>query len=628
MEKLPSISFFPKPAVKLAKSSWGDDYCRLTFDSANLEISLLPLLWGTIEFPTIKIDKMRFFVNTQDSFADMYDSRKRKYSANITHQAAEELKKYNFTPFLNSLLKHGSKDIILSDSSFVIREDENMFYFDGVHLDLTNLFEGETAELNLLGTLSHSTHLTQYDKYNTHIKANIEFIVLKNTIDVNMKNIQLTPYGGFNFKDPVSLTAKAKLKASPLLFTELEGDILGSFINLHFKGVNNLTTTNGEIKLTGELNPLLVTKNFMTEIQADKPMNWEHLAIDTKFVYKEQEYHLHNILIKQDDAKINGKICYFEHSDELNVELTAHNINVDNYAFSVHKTTHESSLLENITQTEQANSFLAPKTTQKKSKQNQNYRISLPNIFQKSKFEGKITLSNFVYNNYTFDNISTELGGKNSVICLNPVEIIAFQNRVNGEINLDLSLNQYINASFAIPSFDLDTFNSTLLQKDSLKGQGNAKLYFHFPINNASRSINGNGQINFSALDVQANKIPFLADILRKNNISQKNHLFSGQVHYQLKDNVFNINTAELFSKELNLSANGTIDSILKQLNLTGRVGYTKDGLELPFLLKGNLKHPQLEINLDKPIKIKNNTFELNIKNKKSSQDAVNSLLQ
>ncbi len=569
MEKLPKLSIFPSLTVSAGKSSLTSPEYTVTFDNADINLSLFKLFSGTVQINSVKVDSLSLkYVDTGNKTkteAVKSDTANPKQAKSI-----EEI--FDLVP----------TEISITNSNVYYKDNTQEVQLRNINAQIEDFGINKNSSVDFNGSLAYKD---KQQDIAFDLATKLSFLFMGQSIEYDIETFKFTPAKGFPFSQPVNITAESIMNLSPLMVEKLDGTVQSPFADLTLKSKGN--KKEGEVTVSGDIFPLAIQENFLAGMRFNNLPKTMQLNAEIKNTAKTVV--INKLTLNPNNGLISIKGSYDLTKQFLNADLYAENLAVQDY-------------LPKETAKDQASAKSIPKArTQTTPKQTQ----------KSGNFNFKLTADakNISYEKLTLDTIHSVVTGrmnnKETVIDIKPLTVTKGGEPIHVAANLELAPKDLVSINLDVPSITARNWASALMEKNPLDAQLTVKSTVNLKTADPLNTLNGSGQIDGKGIKIETKFLPFITDLLQLNLKLNDRYEFSTlKAPFTIKNGLLSTANTYIDSSAILLNANGTSHLAKQSLNLTGNAELKKQHLVFPYKVTGTYGDPHVSLDLSKQLQI------------------------
>ena len=573
MEKLPKISIFPSLKVSVDKASLTSSDFTITFNSADVNVALFKLLSGTVHINSVKLDTLMLQYTAPMQTAAAQNTKTTATEKEETTKSPEEI--FSLIP----------AEISIINSTIFYKDAAQEITLQNINAAIEDFGLNQNSSINLNGSFAYKD---KKQDIAFHLTADINFLFMGQHLEYDIKKFNFTPTKGFPFTQSVDVTAESAMNFSPVIIEKLDGTIKSPFAELNLKSKGD--KQKGEMTLDGTIFPLAIQESFLADMTFNKlPKSMKVEADISNFA---DEITINALSMHPNDGLISLKGVYHLTKQNLTASLFAEKLAIQDYLPKAAKKK------TNAKQTAQT------KTTEQKSQGNKQEQTN-------TNFSFNLTADakNISYEKFVLDTIHSVITGKISdsetVIDIRPLSLTKSNEPIHINAKLELQPKDLVTVSVEAPSITVKNWASAFMNQNAVDGklalQSNLNLKTADPLN----TLNGNGQIDGSAITIETKLLPFIANLLQLNLKLEDRYQFSTlKAPFTIKNGLLSTPNSYVDSPVLFAGTNGTTHLGKQSLNLQGKVELKKQHMTFPYKVGGTYSNPQIGLDLTKQLEI------------------------
>lgn len=566
MEKLPHISIFPSLKVSVDKASLTSPDYTITFNGADVNVALFKLLSGTVQINSVKLDTLTLKYEAAKAAA--------KPKKTETDTKTEEAKS------LEEILALVPAEISIINSNIFYKDTALEVALQNINAEIEDFGLNQNSSVDLNGSFAFK------DKSNDlafNLAAAVNFLLMGQHIEYDIKKFNFTPTKGFPFTQPVDVTAESSMNFSPLAIEKLDGTIKSPFAELNLKSKGN--KQNKELTLDGNIFPLAIQESFLADMTFNNLP--ESMKVDASMTSSAEEITINSFNLHPHKGLVSLKGVYNLAKQNLNAALYAENLAVQDYLPK-----------DNTKKTSAKKSAQAKPAAKQENKGNTNFSFNLA-----------ADAKDISYEKFVLDAIHSIITGKitnnETVIDIKPLTLTKGNEPININAKLELLPKDLVTVSVDAPSLTVKQWASAFVANNPL----DAKLAIHTNLNlktaDPVNTLNGSGQIDGSAITVETKLLPFIANLLQLNLKLEDRYEFSTlKAPFTIKNGLLSTQNSYVDSPVILANTSGTTHLGKQLLNLQGNVDLKKQHLTFPYKVGGTYGSPQIGLDLTKELEV------------------------
>ena len=626
MESLPSIGIFPSPGISLGKSTWGTEDFSITFDSADIGISLFALFDGKVSLSTVQLDNLKL-IYKDNAIVKIVENIKPRVGQN-TGQKATNVEQ-PLTAKLTKLVATIPNDIRINNGYVEYKDEKQHVIMQNIQTRIDNFDINQNAKASLS---SHITYTMTGEKmaktYDLAFDTDFSFLFMGDNLNLELKKLIVKPKAGFSFSQDIALSGSTDVFIRPFYLRSFSAQINSPFMNAQLNQKGDINRNEGMFSIDAKIFPLVIAKAFAPHKQFKNAEELKETQLNANIAFNQRAINLQSLEATLGSGSVESMLTYDIKKDELFGTIDIANIQLSH--FSADNTSQISGSTGDAKKDNSMVSVVNDVSDKSTSATNTNNKKKIPAIYlpvslQKTTFDVALKASNIQYNKLTVDTVAAKLQGGNSVLSMNPIQIQSMNSSIVAKIDMDLTDKQTMTANIDIPSIDLSAWSKTLLNNEALSGDGSIKSVLNFPISNPMGNLNGSGDIKVTSLDVQGKRIPIIEKILKKSKVNPKTYHFAeGHIPFKVNNSIINLKDAFVSSLVLLIEANGDINLRNKTMDLKTQVALVQK-ISIPVGITGNMTDPNVKIGIPSTAKTVENLLQFNL-TQKTGKNVVNTL--
>lgn len=570
MEKLPQISIFPSLKVSVDKASLTAPDYTITFNSADVNVSLIKLLSGTVQINSVKLDTLAL------KYIAAANAPKEQKAETDAAAPKEESKS------LEDIMALVPAEISIANSNIFYKDTAQEVALNNINAEIEDFGINKNSSININGSFAYKDK-SQDIAFN--LAAAVNFLFMGQHIEYDIKNFNFTPTKGFPFTQPIDLTAESVMDFSPLVIEKLNGTIKTPFAELNLKSKGN--KEKGELTLDGEIFPLAIQKSFLADTSFNKLP--EKMKVDANIVSSAEEITINSLNLYPNSGLITLKGLYHPAKQNLNASLYAENLAVQDY---LPKDNGKNANNKNTANTKSAN------TAQKQTQSDSNFSFNLT-----------ADAKNISYEKFVLDTIHSVISGKISnketIINIKPLTLTKGNEPINLTAKLELAPKGLVTANIDIPGVTVKNWTAGLVANNPLDAHlamhSNLSLKTADPLN----TLNGSGQLDGKNIKIETKLLPFITNLLQLNLKLEDHYEFNVlKAPFTIKNGLLSTTNTYVDSSSILANTNGTTHLGKQLLNLQGNVELKNQHITFPYKVGGTYSKPDIGLDLGKELQV------------------------
>lgn len=569
MKKLPQISVFPSLKVSVDKASLTAPDYTVTFNSADVNVSLMKLLSGTVQINSVKLDTLAL-----------------KYIAAAKAANTPKQEKANAAPkeeasSIEDMMALVPAEISIINSNIFYKDTAQEVKLENINAEIEDFGINKNSSINLNGSFAYKDK-TQDLAFN--LSTAVNFLFMGQHIEYDIKNFKFTPTKGFPFTQPIDITAESVMDFSPLVIEKLNGTIKTPFAELNLKSKGD--KQKGELTLDGDIFPLAIQKSFLADTSFNKLP--EKMKVDANIANSAEEITINSFNLHPNNGLVSLKGVYLPAKQNLNATLYAENLAVQDYMPKSSNT--------------KSNTKAAPVKSagnaQKQTQGNSNFSFNLT-----------ADAKNISYEKFVLDAvhsvISGRITGKETIIDIKPLTLTKGNEPINLTAKLELAPKDLVSANIDIPQLTVKNWAAGLIANNPLDAQltmhSNLSLKTADPLN----TLNGSGQLDGKHITIETKLLPFITNLLSLNLKLEDFYEFNVlKAPFSIKNGLLSTTNTYVDSASILANTNGTTHLGKQTLNLHGNVELKKQHMVFPYKVGGTYSKPDIGLDLGKELQM------------------------
>lgn len=569
MEKLPHISIFPSLKVSMDKASLTAPDYTVTFNSADVNVSLFKLFSGTVQINSVNLDTLAL------KYVAAANAPKEQKAENNAAAPKEEAKS------LEDMLALVPAEISIINSNIFYKDTAQEVALNNINAEIQDFGINKNSSINLNGNFAYKDK-KQDIAFN--LATVINFLFMGQHIEYDIKNFNFTPTKGFPFTDSIDITAESAMDFSPLMIEKLNGTIKTPFaeLNLTSKGDKE----KADFTIDGDIFPVAIQKSFLADTSFNKLP--EKMKVDANISSSAEEIMINSLNLHPNNGLISLKGLYHLAKQNLNAELYAENLAVQDY------------LPKNNGKKASSKNAAAAKPAVKEQNQAQSSNFS---------FNLTADAKNISYEKFVLDAIHSVISGKitdkETIIDIKPLTLTKGNEPVNLTAKLELAPKDLVTANIDIPGITIKNWISGLVANNPLDAHlalhSNLSLKTADPLN----TLNGSGQLDGKNITIETKLLPFITNLLSLNLKLEDRYEFSVlKAPYTIKNGLLSTSNTYVDSSAILANTNGTTHLGKQFLNLHGNVELKKQHMTFPYKVGGTYSKPDIGLDMGKELQM------------------------
>ncbi len=569
MEKLPKLSIFPSLTVSAGKSSLTSPEYTVTFDNADINVSLFKLFSGTVQINSVKVDSLSL------KYVDTGNKTKTETVKNDTanpKQAKSIEEIFDLVP----------TEISITNSNVYYKDNAQEVQLRNINAQIEDFGINKNSSVDFNGSLAYKD---KQQDIAFDLATKLSFLFMGQSIEYDIETFKFTPAKGFPFSQPVNITAESIMNLSPVMVEKLDGTVQSPFADLTLKSKGN--KKEGEVTVSGDIFPLAIQENFLAGMRFNNLPKTMQLNAEIKNTAKTVV--INKLTLNPNNGLISIKGSYDLTKQFLNADLYAENLAVQDY-------------LPKETAKDQASAKSTPKArTQTAPKQTQ----------KSGNFNFKLTADakNISYEKLTLDTIHSVVTGrmnnKETVIDIKPLTVTKGGEPIHVAANLELAPKDLVSINLDAPSITARNWASAFMEKNPLDAQLTVKSTLNLKTADPLNTLNGSGQIDGKGIKIETKFLPFITDLLQlKLKLNDRYEFSTLKAPFTIKNGLLSTTNTYIDSSAILLNANGTSHLAKQSLNLTGNAELKKQRLVFPYKVTATYGDPHVSLDLSKQLQI------------------------
>lgn len=570
MEKLPQISIFPSLKVRVDKASLTAPDYTVTFNGADVNVSLTKLFSGTVQVNSVKLDTLAL------KYAAAAAPKEQK-------KADQEAPKEE-TASLEDIMALVPAEISIINSNIFYKDAAQEVILENINAEIEDFGINKNSSINLNGNFAYRDK-TQNLAFNLDTAVN--FLFMGQHIEYDIKNFKFTPTKGFPFTESIDITAESVMDFSPLMIEKLNGTIKTPFAELALKSKGD--KQKADFTVDGDIFPLAVQKSFLADTSFNNLP--EKMKVDANLSCSAKEITINSLNLHPNSGLISIKGVYQPAKQNLNADLYAEHLAIQDYLPKDNDKKAHSKNTANTNSASQANK-------QQKRAQGSNFSFSLT-----------ADAKNISYEKFVLDTIHSVVSGKISdketIINIKPLTLTKGNEPVNLTAKLELAPKDLVTANIDIPNITVRNWAAGLIADNPLDAQlsmhSNLSLKTADPLN----TLNGSGELDGKHIKIDTKLLPFITNLLQLNLKLEDHYEFNVlKAPFTIKNGLLATNNTYADSSSILASTNGTTHLGKQLLNLHGNVELKKQHLVFPYKVGGTYSKPDIGLDVGKELQI------------------------
>lgn len=572
MEKLPKISIFPSLKVSVDKASLTSPGFTVTFNSADVNVALFKLLSGTVHINSVKLDTLML----------KYTAPKQTAAAQKTETKSETEKEE--AKSLEEIFALIPAEISVTNSNVFYKDDTQEINLQNINAKIKDFGLNQNSSVSVDGNFAYKDKAQDiaFD-----LTADINFLFMGQHLEYDIKKFNFTPTKGFPFTQPVAVTAESAMNFSPIIIEKLDGTIKSPFAELNLKSKGD--KQKGELTVDGSIFPLAIQESFLADMTFNNLP--KSMKVEANISNSADEISINNLSVHPHDGLISLKGKYQLTKQELTATLFAEKLAIQDYLPKADKkkiSAKQSAETKAAAQKQQAN----------KQQGNSNFRFNLVADAEK-----------ISYDKFVLDTLHSVIIGKitntETIIEIQPLTLTKSDEPIHINTKLELQPKDLVTVNVDAPSITAKNWASAFINQNAV----DAKLAVHSNLNlktaDPLNTLNGNGQIDGSAITIETKLLPFVANLLQLNLKLEDRYQFSTlKAPFTIKNGLLSTPNSYVDSPVIYAGTNGTTHLGKQSLNLQGNVELKKQHMTFPYRVGGTYSNPQVGLDLTKQLEI------------------------
>lgn len=206
MEKLPKLSIFPSLTVSAGKSSLTSPEYTVTFDNADINVSLFKLFSGTVQINSVKVDSLSL------KYVDTGNKTKTETVKNDTanpKQAKSIEEIFDLVP----------TEISITNSNVYYKDNAQEVQLRNINAQIEDFGINKNSSVDFNGSLAYKD---KQQDIAFDLATKLSFLFMGQSIEYDIETFKFTPAKGFPFSQPVNITAESIMNLSPVMVEKLD----------------------------------------------------------------------------------------------------------------------------------------------------------------------------------------------------------------------------------------------------------------------------------------------------------------------------------------------------------------------------------------------------------------------
>lgn len=570
MEKLPKLSIFPSLTVSAGKSSLISPEYTVTFDNADINVSLFKLFSGTVQINSVKVDSLSL------RYADT--GNKTKPKAVKSDDAAPKQ-----TKSIEEIFDLVPTEISITNSNIYYKDNTQEVRLQNINAQIKDFGMNKNSSVDFNGSLAYKD---KQQDIAFDLATKLNFLFMGQSIEYDIETFKFMPAKGFPFSQPVNVTAESIMNLSPIMVEKLDGTVQSPFANLTLKSKGNKKEV--EVTVSGDIFPLAIQENFSAGMSFNNLPKIMQLNAEIKNTAKTVV--INKLTLNPNSGLISIKGSYDLTKQFLNANLYAENLAIQDY------------LPKETAKGQTANAKSTPKThtqtAQTQTQKSGNFNFSLT-----------ADAKNISYEKLGIDTVHSVVTGrmnnKETVIDIKPLTVTKGGEPIHVAANIELAPKDLVSINLDVPNITARNWASSLMEKNPLDAQLTVKSSVSLKTADPLNTLNGTGQINGKGIKIETKFLPFITDLLQLNLKLNDRYEFSTlKAPFTIKNGLLSTTNTYIDSSAILLGANGTSHLAKQSLNLTGNAELKKQHLVFPYKVTGTYADPHVSLDLSKQLQI------------------------